>query len=378
MAGKNDNAGDKSRKICFVGLDNYAFLRPDLKIPDMGGGEAVQHCLLARQFVALGHDVSTVVLDYGQTDDEEIDGIKIVKAHKPGAGIKGLRFFHPRMSGVWGALRRADADIYYQSPAGALTGITAAYCRLHDKKFIFRIASDANCIPGKQLIRFWRDRKIYESGLRKADIRAVQTKRQKALLSRHYGLNSVIVNMVAERAEVDGDVRKTIDVLWVNHLRGVKRPDRFIQVARSLPEYSFVMIGGASRGSEDLFGRIEREAAQTPNIKFLGSRPYSYVNDCLARSKLLLNTSDLEGFPNTFLQAWMRGVPVATMFDPDDVVKSHKLGAATGKSEELPYLIKQFLVNDQLLGEYSTRAAEFARRGFSAEAVVHQYLKLIA
>ena len=63
-------------RICFVGLDNYAFLRPELGITHMGG-EAVQQSLLARQFARDGHEVSTIVLDYDQPDGGTIDGINI-------------------------------------------------------------------------------------------------------------------------------------------------------------------------------------------------------------------------------------------------------------------------------------------------------------
>ena len=118
----------KIMRICFVGLDNYAFLRPDLGISHMGG-EAVQQCLLAREFAANGFSVSTIVLDYDEPDDSDIDGIRIITAYKPSDGIPGIRFFHPRASGIWAALKKADADVYYESPASVLTGITAAFCR---------------------------------------------------------------------------------------------------------------------------------------------------------------------------------------------------------------------------------------------------------
>ncbi len=97
-----------------------------------------------------------------------------------------------------GAMREIDADIYYQSPAGAATGITAWFCRKHGKRFISRIASDLACIPGKQLIRYWRDRKIYEYGLRNADLIVAQSEQQRTLLQQNYGLKSEVLDMAVE------------------------------------------------------------------------------------------------------------------------------------------------------------------------------------
>ena len=34
---------------------------------------------------------------------------------------------------------------------------------------------------------------------------------------------------------------------------------------------------------------------------------------------MLLSTSDFEGFPNTFLEAWSVGLPIVSTFDPDTV-----------------------------------------------------------
>ena len=376
LTGHVEDSAGRNLRICFVGLDNYAFLRPELGITHMGG-EAVQQSLLARQFVQKGHEVSTIVLDYEEPDAGVIDGISIIRAYKPEAGIKGLRFFHPRATGIWGALRRANADIYYESPASVLTGITAAFCRTYNKKFIFRIASDANCVPGQQLIGLWRDRKIYEYGLRHADVRAVQTRKQAALLRQHYNLESVVINMIAEVTESPTHTNRPIDVLWVNNLRDVKRPDRVLRLARQLPNFKFVMIGGASRGSSDLYATMEDEAKQIQNVEFCGSRSFAYVNECLASSKILLNTSELEGFPNTYLQAWMRGVPIVATFDPDDLIQSNQLGLATANATELSSLLEALLSDAEMRSECASRVRQFVMQEYGPDPVVAQYLDVI-
>ena len=53
------------------------------------------------------------------------------------------------------------------------------------------------------------------------------------------------------------------------------------------------------------------------------------------RAKIFLNTSSIEGFPNTFLQAWIRGVPVVTFFDPDSLVQRLQLGTVANSVDEM-------------------------------------------
>jgi hypothetical protein len=57
----------------------------------------------------------------------------------------------------------------------------------------------------------------------------------------------------------------------------------------------------------------------------------TYFDQC----KVFINTSKYEGFPNTFLQAWRRGIPVISSVDPDDVIQSKKLGRVVHSEEDL-------------------------------------------
>src|SRR5690606_9624264 len=128
------------RKICILGLEDYPMLTGD---PSLGhiGGESVQHVLLARAWRDLGVDVSIIVYDHGQPRSAMIDGIRVVSAFRPTAGAPVLRFAHPRATGLVRALRDIDADLYYQSPASAWTGIAVWYARRSRKWSVVRIAS---------------------------------------------------------------------------------------------------------------------------------------------------------------------------------------------------------------------------------------------
>lgn len=58
---------------------------------------------------------------------------------------------------------------------------------------VLRIASDADCDPARLPISFWRDRKLYECGLRPADAIFAQSVNQQELLRRHHRLDSSVV-----------------------------------------------------------------------------------------------------------------------------------------------------------------------------------------
>ena len=364
------------RSICFVGTDNYPVLNPEYRNHYIGG-ESVQQTLLARAFVGLGYDVSMVVADLGQPDAELIDGIRVYKSFRPSAGVPVFRFIHPRFTFLWQALKRADASIYYQSCASVATGFVAWFCGKYHRKMVFRVAHDTDLMPGRQLIHYWRDKKIYEYGLRHADLIINQSRRQQDLLRENYNLKGPELNMVVQLPEPDQIHQRDIDVLWVNNLRPFKRPDLFLDLAAKLSGLRMVMIGGPCHGHEDLFEEIRQRAERISNLDFKGYVPYQEVNAYYARSRIFVNTSDSEGFPNSFLQSWVRGTPVFSFFDPDGIIVRERMGGSPDGIEQMALEIQQLIPDHARLGELSAHVTQYALDHYSPNAVALRYHELI-
>jgi len=364
-----------ARRICIVGLDSYGMLSGEGN-PRYIGGESIQHVLLARAWRDLGHDVSIIVHDEGQGARREHEGITAIAAHSRQGGIPGMRFFHPRATRLLSALIAADADTYYQSPAGAYTGITGWFCRASGRRFIFRIASDSDCEKEHGRLKFWRDRKLYNYGLRCADVIASQTEFQAQTLRENHGLESTVVNMMVELPARSAEVEKDIDVLWVSNLRALKRPELALELARQLPDVRFTLAGGPMPGGETYFEDVMAAAARLPNVTMLGAVRYAETGALFDRTRIFLNTSSIEGFPNTFLQAWIRGVPVVTFFDPDSLVRRLSLGRAAGSVDDMRESIRSLLQHDAERQAIGRRAREFAAREYST-GVAARYIELL-
>jgi glycosyltransferase involved in cell wall biosynthesis len=365
------------QSICFVNSDNYPVLNPEYGSRYIGG-ESVQQTLLAREFARQGWRVSMVCEDFGQPDGEVIDGIRIWKTFRTTEGIHVIRYVYPRLYRIWKALGKADADIYYQSCAGAMTGFVAKFCRQRNRRMVFRLAHDTDCIPGQQLIRFARDRKIYEWGMRRADWISAQSDVQQDLLAKNYRLESTITNMAVEIPDLSKNVEKDIDVLWVNNLRDFKRPDVLCEIAARMPDVNFVMIGGQVAGHESLHAGVEAAAKKLPNLSYIGAVPYHEVNEYFLRAKVFLNTSDSEGFPNSFLQAWVREVPVISFFDPDSIIGTREFGVSPDSQDQARAAIRRLLGSEEVRKTIGTRAREYVAGKHSPAAVVREYISWIA
>ncbi|HZF14578.1 MAG TPA: glycosyltransferase family 4 protein [Steroidobacteraceae bacterium] len=358
-------------KICLVGLDSLPVLSPAFR-QYTAGGESVQQTLLARALVRRGHEVSLVVHDYGQPDDLRCDGVRVLKAYRPEAGWPIARFLHPRWTGLWSALRRAAADLYYTSCAGMHVGMLAMYCKRHGSRFVFRSASDADCDPSRLLVRFARDRWLYDYGLRRANAILVQSMVQAASLKRSFGLASRVAAMLIEQPAPT--VNRDIDLIWVANIRNVKRPDRILALARQCPDMRIHLVGGPLPGEEALFESVQRDVQALSNVICHGRVSYSDANDLYGRARLLINTSDVEGFPNSFLQAWIRGVPVVTLFDPDGVIGTHGLGVTVAHFDGMHDAVRTLLADSAQWSATSDRCRRFMDRYYRDDDVVTAYV----
>ncbi len=308
-----------------------------------------------------------VVLDYGQPDGEIIDGIRVWKAYRENAGIPIIRFIHPKATSVLSALRKADSDIYYQSCSGALTGLVSWYCGRNHRSFIYRVASDADCSPELPLIKYNRDRALYRYGLKRADFVAAQSALQIALLRDSFNRPSTLVNMAVGIPDAPDDRKLDIDVLWVNNFRPLKRPQQVLQLAKRLTQYRFVMVGGPVPGNEGFYQEMVNQAREIPNLEMIGAVPYQAVSDYFLRSRLLINTSEIEGFPNSMLQAWVARMPVISYFDPDGLNRKRNLGACPDDFEGMIVSIRRYLEDVDLCNETGSRARRFVAENYSPD-----------
>lgn len=293
------------------------------------GGVEKQTTMMARWLASRGHDVSLLTWDEGQPESIVIDGVRVVKLCRQRDGFPFVRFIAPRWTSLCRALTRADADVYYQNCGEYVTGQVALWCRLRRRAFVYSSASDADCDRNLPLMPERRVRSFYRIGVRLADRVIVQTSRQRLMLERGFGRDATVIAMpcappARPASSAQTDDRRT--VVWIGRICRVKRPDRFLDAAALCPELRFVLVGPNDDTPEYTNG-IAEQAASLRNVTMFGAASRAEVDTLLQHAVCLCCTSDHEGFPNTFLEAWSHGRPVVSTWDPDSLITANGLGA---------------------------------------------------
>lgn len=348
-------------KICIVAHFAYGAMTGG-RNGHIGGVER-QTSQMARWLAGRGHDVSIVTWDEGQPDGIVIDGVRVFKVCGRNDGLPGLRFITPRWATLNAALRRADAHVYYQNCGEYVTGQVALWCRRHGRKFIYSVASDPDCMAGLPLMTTLRERVLYRYGLRNADRIIVQTRNQERLLRDDFRLDSEMVPMPCTGPDEDEYVphympsRGSGRILWVGRIENVKRPDRFLDLVEACGDLEFDLVGPA--GDTPYARYILERASRYPNVRMHGGVPRDRMPEYYTNSACLCSTSDAEGFPNTFLEAWSYGVPVVSTIDPDGIIEGKGLGEVARNVPEFIFSLRKLAACDEAWTEMSRRARAY-------------------
>lgn len=360
--------------VCFVAPKGLAALTGADARGQIGGAEA-QQARLARGLQARGYAVSFVTLDYGQGARSDADGISVFAAYRPNAGLPGLRFVYPRWTGLWSAMRRAAADVYYERGAGSITGQAALFCRMNKRPFIFGVGSNSDCRSDLSYLKTWREKALYRYGLRNAHQTIAQTQWQVDALKSNFGVDATVVRSLAPQTRASSPrnaARKPPTLLWVGRLAYEKRPEWFIEMAARKPQWRFEIVG-AENASTAYSQSVTQQAASCPNLRLLGARPFSEMARHYEAADFLVCTSHWEGFPNTFLEAWSAGVPVLTTFDPDGLVASRRLGVVGQNPDELVAAAESLVADDEAYAELSRRGLAHLTQCHDADAVMDSF-----
>ncbi|MEA3143512.1 MAG: hypothetical protein QOG31_836 [Thermoplasmata archaeon] len=285
------------------------------------GGVEVQYKLLAAQ-MGRHHDVSLLVRATPEEAERLVPepGVRLVAVEPGGRSLVAIA------SRIWRGLRRADAGIYMQSAAGFVTFAAALFCKARRRTFIYHWASDAD-LGGALMPSVGIDRWLFRRGRAMATAQVVQTERQWGLLSERERRAAWLMPNLLDTSIPwrEGAGR---EVLWVATIKEkAKRPERFLDLAAALPHRRFRMVGEL-KGDAAFQAEFHRRLAALPNVHWAGFVPRHELPPHYAAARCLVNVSDTEGFPNTFLEACASAVPIVSLnVDPNGMLSKDGAGA---------------------------------------------------
>jgi glycosyltransferase involved in cell wall biosynthesis len=351
------------------------------------GGSEYQTLLIAEGLAERGHDVVFLATDAAGEEEFSTDGLRVIE-------VRGWRSVGWRIhrESVTGALHQANPDICYVRVFEELATIVP-WCQRAGMPVVSVSASAKTASPfllgyhPTETLTYVRSLEVFRHlrsflSIRSSDVHVCNTRALQRRIQRWFPRKRIGMvyngSPVPPAEEVHHE--SSGQVIWVNNLKRWKRPEVFVELARRLPQYHFVMIGKIAAGKR-YTRQIEAILDHAPaNLRYLGPLAIDQVNAMIADSDLLLYTSlPVEGFGNSFLQAWFRGVPTLSLsFDLDGILQREGVGRCAMTFEGLVADVHELMADEPLRRQMGVRARQYALRHHSVDTMVERHAQLFS
>jgi glycosyltransferase involved in cell wall biosynthesis len=359
---------NNSIRVCFNILRAYPLFNPDVK--SLFGGSEVDLYMLATELAKdKNFEVSFVVGDYGQEPTEIHKGVRVIKS----ADVNKNLFLGSGR--IWQALRKANAQIYMGKTFSLNTFLEALFCKINRCKYIYRTASADEC-NGKFINQHPIRGKTILWALQNAQKVLTQNYTDAKNLLETANISSEVIRNGHLIPPLQQSAKNTI--LWAGRSSSYKKPYLFLDLARALPNEHFTMVCQKAPYDKN-YDRLVQMAGQIKNLNFLPTVDFEKIDGYFQKAKVLVNTSDFEGFPNTFIQAGICATPILSLnVNPDGFLDKYNCGLSCGGDWQKFVDGLHFLLTEKRYIQFGQNTRKYVEENHDIAKNVEQYKKLFA
>jgi glycosyltransferase involved in cell wall biosynthesis len=351
-------------RICLVSVEIFAWGKYG------GFGRATR--LIGRELKRRGVEVYAVVPRRGdQRPAEELDGIRV------------LGFTPYNLLEAFHLYREIGADIYHsQEPSmGTYLAMKAMPGSKHlvtfrDQRLLknWWVEFTLPSFNHLQVISNWlyEDNPFVYRAVRQADgwyAASHLASEQAKLKYRIQRSPEFLPTPVSMPSRVEKSERPT--VCFVSRWDRRKRPERFLELARQIPQVHFIATGEGRDQHWDL--RLRKKYKDVPNLEmtgFIDQFDGQGLSNILGKSWVLVNTSVRESLPNSFIEAAAHRCAILSAVDPDG------FASRFGRHVEDDQFVQGMadLLENNRWQELGLQAYQYVNETFAIEKSIDQHL----
>jgi glycosyltransferase involved in cell wall biosynthesis len=319
------------------------------------------------------YDVRFIVGDYSQSRRIMIENVSITKIKYLNHERYGS-YFHKVLARALFCFHLLfdSSDIYICSTASDFFAFIILVAQgMRRKKVIFRAAHDwdvnGHFTKGTSILGMF-----HRFALPRADAIVTQNEDQKRALKEIEGLQSIVIRNGFPINNTNVQTSREY-FLWVARADEFKRPHLYLQLAKKLPDYKFVMI---LADNNQLQKDILVQSREIGNLKLVDGCGFFEILNYFKEAICLVNTSTAEGFPNTFIQAGLAKTPILSLkVNPDRMLDFFNMGFCCNDDLDKAADFIRSLTPEkiQLMG---IEAFNYVRSTHDIEEKIQQYIEV--
>lgn len=357
-------------------------------------GSSVQVYFIAKELAKRGYPVLVILTAHS--------GYEYVQGKLQVCSIQTSLKLRNQLSKKWlnnivDILNNFQPDIVYQRGKLPESVAVSIYKQRTNTCFIWLSNSDNSGENWKYVKKRWNKRDQYqlsilprliealyadskiEKAIKLSDIVIAQTKHQQITIKNNFHMDSILLGSGHPIPKFKKKlIDKKVTILWLANLTPVKQPHLFAELAFKLQHLNADFIMAGKPLSLELLNKVKKITLSMPNFHYVGGVGLNKCNQLLQNTDIFVCTSQYEGLPNTFIQAFKHGIPVLSLKnDPDNIIRDHNLGAVSKNKKELAHQVIKFVQNQTLRQQTSQIVYDYAQKYYNIETIVDQLLDII-
>ncbi|MBN2884735.1 glycosyltransferase [Patescibacteria group bacterium] len=335
------------------------------------GGATVQMYLFAKElnnYKNKGINTYSFIVDYKKIYFKDFNSFNFIKTYKE------KDFFIIKYFKFLRQLLAVKPDIVIQHGLTIFSCILAVICEFLGIKFVFMFANDRESegyyqVSNKKCPLFW-------SLLASSHFLIVQNDFQLKQIPEKFKNKSEIIKNGFEIGEFNNEIRNY--VLWVARHDHFKRPSIFLDIVKMNPAINFIMICPPT-SNDSHYDSFENSANEIQNLKFISFISFNEIDNYFKKAKIFVNTSESEGFPQTFIQAAMHSVPILSLsVNPTNFLSTFNCGFSFNDNvKKLSDKISELFKNDIEYVKLSKNIYEYALNNHNIKDVTKKLLNYL-
>ena len=350
------------------------------------GGAEIQAWMIAQGLAKRGWEVAYISETHqGQINGTQKNGVRLYSLPPQPQNFSFLNYFVLRR-----VISSIKAKVYYQRVVDGYTGLVVQIAKRQNAVSVWASSSLLlDCFPdqmqrdwwsrshrrwkGISFLPAWLTDRIAEYGIRNADQVIAQTQEQKEAIRHSWKRESIVIPNSHPVPESVAEKTGIPVIVWLGSIKSIKQPLLFVELAKRCSDMNarFVMAGAPVDPA--LSAELKEQTRDILNLSYLGPIPFEETNTLLQSAALLVSTSMGEGFSNTFIQAWLRNVPVVSFVDPDGVIETNNLGLCADTFEDLVSSVKKMIMSPDARWEMGKQCRDYAVRKHGLDQIMDVY-----
>jgi glycosyltransferase involved in cell wall biosynthesis len=339
------------------------------------GGAEVQLFQLANELKNQNSElnINVFVADYGQPKTTITqNGLTLINAFNFEKNIFGQFFIFLRL------FIFSKHKIVLQRAMSLFTPIIAILCKIKGAKFIYMVAHDTEVTLKHP---------IYKSKLIALFCKTVFNLADKIIVQNNFQYNHLLKfnnktyklgsgYIIPQKSENKNGKY----ILWIGRSDSWKNPELFLDIVSEKKEFDFYMICTKAKDYEsECFNKIKIRAQNLSNCIFKEFIPFHEINTVFENTSILINTSENEGFSNTFIQSAMNYVPVLSLnSNPNNIYDDGKIGFCfNGNIIKLKEKIDELIMNPSQISEIGEEAYKYSLKNHSIDQITKDLMKIL-